>query len=45
MAKDEGEKTEAKSKKERLNFILLFIGLAVAGFSFAWHIVPLFWGP
>ena len=45
MVKDEDEKPEPKSKKEKLNFILLFIGLLVAGFSFAWHIVPLFLGP
>ncbi len=43
MAQDDND--PAKRKKERLNFILLFIGLAVAGFSFAWHIVPLFLGP
>jgi len=38
---DEGESAE-KAKRQTLNLVLLVIGLLVAGISFVWHIVSIF---
>lgn len=36
------EESDEQRKQKKLNFILLIIGVLVAGISFAWHIIPLF---
>jgi len=42
MEKEEKSESEEDIKRLRLNFSLLIIGVIVAGISFAWHIVTLF---
>jgi hypothetical protein len=42
MEKEEKPESEEDIKRLRLNFSLLIIGVIVAGISFAWHIVTLF---
>ena len=42
MEKEEKPESEEDIKRLRLNFSLLIIGVIVAGVSFAWHIVTLF---
>jgi len=42
MEKEEKPESEEDIKRLRLNFSLLIIGVVIAGISFAWHIVTLF---
>ena len=42
MEIEEKPESEEDIKRLRLNFSLLIIGVIVAGISFAWHIVTLF---
>jgi len=42
MAKENKPESQEEIKRVRLNFFLLIIGVIIAGISFAWHIIPLF---
>jgi hypothetical protein len=42
MAEEENGESAEQIKKQKLNILLMIIGVLVAGFSFAWHIGALF---
>ncbi|MCH7624189.1 MAG: hypothetical protein IIB46_08950 [Nitrospinae bacterium] len=42
MEKEEKTESPEEIKRLKLNFSLLIIGVIIAGISFAWHIIPLF---
>jgi len=42
MEKEEKTESTEEIKRLKLNFSLLIIGVIIAGISFAWHIIPLF---
>jgi len=42
MEKEEKPESEEEIKRLKLNFSLLIIGVIIAGISFAWHIIALF---
>lgn len=42
MAEEGNGESEEQIKKQKLNWSLMIIGVLVAGVSFAWHIVALF---
>ena len=42
MEKKEKPESEEEIKRLKLNFSLLIIGVVIAGISFAWHIIGLF---
>ena len=42
MSEDENKESPEKLKRHALNVYLLIIGVIVAGVSFGWHIIPLF---
>jgi hypothetical protein len=42
MAEEGNGESEEQIKKQKLNISLLIIGVLVAGLSFAWHIIALF---
>jgi len=45
MAEEENGESEEQIKKQKLNILLLIIGVIIAGISFAWHIIaPFFKG-
>ncbi len=42
MDKEEKPESPEEIKRLKLNFSLLIIGVIIAGISFAWHIVSIF---
>ena len=42
MAEEGNGETEEQIKKQKLNWLLMGIGILVAGLSFVWHIIALF---
>jgi hypothetical protein len=42
MEKEEKPESEEEIKRLQLNFSLMIVGVIIAGVSFAWHIIPLF---
>jgi hypothetical protein len=42
MEKEEKPESPEEIKRLKLNFSLMFIGIVIAGISFAWHIISLF---
>lgn len=42
VAEEENSESEEQIRKQKLNWSLMIIGVIVAGVSFAWHIITLF---
>jgi len=42
MDEEENGESEEQIKKQKLNWSLMIIGILVAGLSFAWHVIALF---
>ncbi len=42
MAEEENGESEEQIKKQKLNILLLIIGVIIAGISFSWHIITPF---